>query len=176
MTFYFYKIDITMKLLSVSVGFLIIFFSFTCKEKAAMPLFQLMDQTGIDFNNVVIDGKLENSFLFRNFYNGGGVAIGDINNDGLPDVFLTSNTGANKLYLNKGNFKFEDISDKAGIIRDDKWNTGGVFADVNGDGWLDIYVCSSGHMGTGTRKNKLYINNHNLSFTSANTTPVFHLS
>ena len=126
-----------------------------------------MDSTGINFTNEVVDGKLENSFLFRNFYNGGGVAIGDINNDGLPDVFLTSNAGANKLYLNKGNFKFEDISDKAGIIHDDKWNTGVVFADVNGDGWLDIYVCSSGHMGTGSRKNKLYINNHNNTFTES---------
>ena len=69
-----------------------------------------MDNTGIDFINKVEDSKLENSFLFRNFYNGGGVAIGDINNDGLPDVFFTSNMGENKLYLNKGNFKFEDIS------------------------------------------------------------------
>src|SRR5689334_924764 len=131
------------------------------------PLFTLMENTGIQFTNNVVDGKLENSFLFRNFYNGGGVAIGDINNDGLADVFLTSNAGANKLYLNKGNFKFEDISDKAGIINDNKWNTGVVFADVNGDGWLDIYVCSSGHMGTGNRKNKLYINNHNLTFTGS---------
>ena len=108
-----------------------------------------MENTGIHFQNDVEDGNKENSFLFRNFYNGGGVAIGDVNNDGLPDVFLTSNTGANKLYLNKGNFQFEDISDKAGIIHDDKWNTGVVFADVNGDGWLDIYVSSSGHMATG---------------------------
>jgi len=125
------------------------------------------DSTGIDFTNTVIDGRLENSFLFRNFYNGSGVAIGDINNDGLPDVFFTSNTGYNKLYLNKGNLHFEDISDKAGIIKDDKWNTGVTMADVNGDGYLDIYVCSSGHMGTGTRMNKLYINNHNLTFTES---------
>ena len=119
-----------------------------------------MDNTGINFNNVVEDDSLENGFLFRNFYNGNGVAIGDINNDNLPDIFFTSNAGANMLYLNKGNFIFEDVSDKAGIIKDDKWNTGVVFADVNADGWLDIYVCSSGHMGTGSRKNKLYINNH----------------
>jgi len=130
-------------------------------------LFELVPDTGIDFNNQVVDGKKENSFLFRNFYNGGGVAIGDINNDGLADIFFTSNAGANKLYLNKGNFKFEDISEKAGIIHDDKWNTGVTFADVNGDGWLDIYVCTSGHMETGNRKNKLYINNHNSTFTES---------
>lgn len=148
--------------------FIVTFFSFSCKnEKQSTPLFQLMENTGINFENKVEDDSLDNSFLFRNFYNGGGVAIGDINNDGLPDIFLTSNTGANKLYLNKGNFQFEDISDKAGIIKDDKWNTGVVFADVNGDGWLDIYVCSSGHMSTGNRKNKLYINDHNLTFTES---------
>ncbi|MGC4102184.1 VCBS repeat-containing protein [Ferruginibacter sp.] len=135
--------------------------------KHEQTMFELVDDSGINFVNEVNDGKKENSFLFRNFYNGGGVAIGDINNDGLPDVFLTSNAGANKLYLNKGHLKFEDISQAAGIIADDKWNTGVVFADVNGDGWLDIYVCSSGHMQTGNRKNKLYINNHNNSFTEA---------
>jgi hypothetical protein len=124
-----------------------------------------MEKTGIDFANQVEDGKKENSFFFRNFYNGGGVAIGDINNDGLADVFLTSNTAANKLYLNKGNFQFEDISVKAGIIADDIWNTGVVMADINADGWLDIYVCSSGHMPTGNRLNKLYINNRNGGFT-----------
>ena len=136
---------------------------FSCKNPPTTnsnPLFELAENTGIDFNNKVVDDSLENGFLFRNFYNGNGVAIGDVNNDGLADVFMTSNTGNNKLYLNKGDFKFEDISDKAGIIKDDKWNTGVVFTDVDGDGWLDIYVCSSGHMGTGTRKNKLYINNH----------------
>jgi hypothetical protein len=146
---------------------LISIFFCSCKLKKGDALFQLMPNTGIEFNNKVEDGKLENSFLFRNFYNGGGVAIGDINNDGLPDVFLTSNMGNNKLYLNKGDFKFNDISKSAGIIEDDKWNTGVVFADVNGDGWLDIYVCSSGHMPNGNRKNKLYINNHNLTFTES---------
>ena len=142
--------------------FLAAFIFFSCKNKNSTvnPLFELNENTGIDFKNVVEDDSLENGFLFRNFYNGNGVAIGDINNDGLPDIFFTSNAGANKLYINKGNFTFEDRSDKAGIIKDDKWNTGVVFADVDGDGWLDIYVCSSGHMGTGKRKNKLYINNH----------------
>ncbi len=149
-------------------GLLMLVF-FSCKTKIgnSKTLFELMNHTGIDFNNIVIDDSLENGFLFRNFYNGSGVSIGDINNDGLADVFLTSNAGANKLFLNKGNLQFEDISEKAGIIKDDKWNTGVVFSDIDGDGWLDIYVCSSGHMGTGTRKNKLYLNNRNTTFTEA---------
>ena len=166
MTSLFY-VDYIMFVTMNKVPFLLLalasmFVFISCKNSAkevSKPLFQLMDSTGINFTNKVEDGRVENSFLFRNFYNGGGVATGDINNDGLPDVFLTSNTGANKLYLNKGDFKFDDISNKAGIIVDDKWNTGVVFADVNADGWLDIYVSSSGHMSTGNRKNKLYINN-----------------
>jgi enediyne biosynthesis protein E4 len=151
------------------VPLLVVFFIGSCRNKveSSRKLFSLMQKTGIEFNNKVIDDSLENSFLFRNFYNGGGVAIGDINNDGLADVFLTSNVGANKLYLNKGSFQFEDISEKAGIIHDDKWNTGVVLVDINADGWLDIYVSSSGHMGTGSRKNKLYINNRNLRFTES---------
>jgi hypothetical protein len=146
---------------------LFIFFVSCTNKKKNTTLFQLGENTGINFQNNVEDGSNDNSFLFRNFYNGGGVAIGDINNDGLADVFLTSNAGNNKLYLNKGNLKFVDISDNAGIIKDSIWNTGVVFADINSDGWLDIYVCSSGHMSTGYRKNKLYINNHNNTFTES---------
>jgi hypothetical protein len=133
----------------------------------AKSLFVLQENTGINFLNAVTDSKSENSFLFRNFYNGGGVATGDINNDGLADVMFTSNTGENKLYLNKGNFKFEDISVAAGLKQDSMWSTGVTFADVNNDGWLDIYVCNSGHITTGNRINKLYINNHDLSFTES---------
>ena len=84
--------------LSVTFFFLI---CFSCSKKTNKTLFQLAEDTGIDFENKVVDNKLDNSFLFRNFYNGAGVAIGDINNDGLPDIFLTSNMGDNKLYLNK---------------------------------------------------------------------------
>ncbi len=154
-----------MKLNTQIVCIAFVLFLFSCKEKPKDVLFQLMDKTGINFNNKVEDGKLENSFLFRNFYNGGGVAIGDINNDGLADVFFTSNMSDNKLYLNKGDWKFEDITAKTGMKQDSMWSTGVVMVDINHDGWLDIYVCNSGHMSSGNRRNKLYINNHNLTFT-----------
>jgi hypothetical protein len=120
-----------------------VFFSVSCfKKPDQKPLFELVEHAGIDFNNKVTDGKLENSFLFRNFYNGGGVATGDLNNDGLPDIFFTSNMGDNKVYLNKGNLKFEDITSSSGIFQDSMWSIGVVFADINHDGWLDIYVCN----------------------------------
>ena len=139
---------------------------FSCNEKKQLTLFTLKNNTGINFINKVENTKDFNIFSYRNFYNGGGVAIGDINNDSLPDVFMTSNMVANKLYLNKGNFKFEDVSIKAGIEEKGKWNTGVVMADINADGWLDIYVCNAGidkwKNGDG---NKLFINNHDLTFT-----------
>ena len=116
-----------------------------------------MPATGINFENNVADKEFDNSFLFRNFYNGGGVAIGDLNNDSLPDVFFTSNMADNKLYLNKGNFQFDDITAKSGIKQDSMWSTGVLFVDINNDGWLDIYVCNSGHMSTGHRRNQLLL-------------------
>ncbi len=144
----------------------IIFFC-SCSHKQAMvpTLFSLSDSTGINFRNDVKDSKADNSFLFRNFYNGGGVALGDINNDGLPDVVLTSNQGENKIYLNRGGFKFDDITASSGFHQDGMWSTGVTMVDINADGWLDIYVCNSGHITDGNRKNKLYINNHNNTFT-----------
>ena len=140
----------------------ILFFSCNNKEKILprKPLFSLIENSGINFQNNVVDTKAENSFLFRNFYNGGGVATGDINNDGLPDVMLTSNMGENKLFLNKGNFKFEDITAASGFRQDSMWSTGVTMVDINNDGWLDIYVCNSGHISSSNRLNKLYINNH----------------
>src|SRR5437762_12353489 len=105
-----------------------------------------MDNTGIRFSNTVHHTKEQNILNYRNFYNGGGVAIGDINNDGLADVFFTANQGSNKLYLNKGNFKFEDISGKAGFRDKKKWSTGVVMVNLNKDGRLDIFVCNAGSM------------------------------
>jgi hypothetical protein len=125
-----------------------------------------MDNTGIHFTNVVKDTRELNILNYRNFYNGGGAAIGDINNDGLADVFFTANQGSNKLYLNKGNFQFEDISDKAGFKEKKQWSTGVVMVDINNDGWLDVFVCNAGSMQDSIlRRNQLFINNHDLTFT-----------
>ena len=130
---------------------------FSCK-KSNNTLFEELPSkvTGIDFVNRSLERKDFNIFNYRNFYNGGGVAIGDINNDGLSDIFVTSNFEENKLYLNKGNMQFEDITKKAGIIGKKFWSTGATFADVNGDGAMDIYVCNSGSRDS--RGNQLYIN------------------
>jgi len=149
----------------LTLAFVVILFS--CNKKKELPLFQLMENTGINFNNQVVDGKLDNSFLFRNFYNGGGVALGDLNNDGLADVVMTSNMGENKIYQNKGNFKFDDVTANSGLKQDSMWSTGVVLADINNDGWLDIFICNSGNMTSGNRRNKLYINNHGMNFTES---------
>ncbi|HSK13646.1 MAG TPA: FG-GAP and VCBS repeat-containing protein, partial [Phnomibacter sp.] len=126
----------------------------------------MLTDSGIQFRNDLEETKDFNVFRYRNFYNGGGVAIGDINNDGLPDVFLTANQGPNKLFLNKGDLKFEDISAQAGFTEKKQWSTGVVLVDVNNDGWLDIYVCNAGNMtDPSLRKNQLFINNQDLSFT-----------
>ena len=135
--------------------------------KSKEILFTLLnsEDTGIDFINEVKNRKDFNIFKYRNFYNGGGVAIGDINNDNLPDVYLTANMGDNKLYLNKGNFQFEDISETAGVIGNKPWSTGVVMVDINQDGLLDIYVCNAGMMEGNNHDNDLYINNGDLTFT-----------
>ncbi|MBL7732271.1 MAG: VCBS repeat-containing protein [Chitinophagaceae bacterium] len=149
-------------------GFLLVaLFSCGKKNKSGLALFTRLNDSGINFTNTVIDSKKDNSFLFRNFYNGGGVAIGDINNDSLCDVILTSNQGENKLYLNKGGLKFEDITAASGMKQDSMWSTGVVMADINNDGWLDIYVCNSGRLNDGNRRNKLYINKRNNSFSDS---------
>lgn len=123
------------------------------------------EESGIDFINEIENQKDFNIFKYRNFYNGGGVAIGDINNDNLPDIYLTANMGKNKLFLNKGDFKFEDITDKAGVGGDKPWSTGVTMVDINSDGLLDIYVANAGNMEGNNHDNDLYINNGDLTFT-----------
>ena len=142
--------------------------SCSTKEKENKDnLFSMLDasKTGIDFINEVKNSSEMNIFKYRNFYNGGGVAIGDINNDGLADIYFTSNLGKNKLYLNKGNFKFQDISNSARVEGTKSWSTGVVMVDINADGLLDIYVCNAGNSTGNERKSELFINNGDLTFT-----------
>ncbi|NER14641.1 CRTAC1 family protein [Leptobacterium flavescens] len=136
-------------------------------EEKSLTLFSQLssEQTGVSFINKVENQKDFNIFKYRNFYNGGGVAIGDINNDGLSDIYMTANMGANKLYLNKGNFTFEDISASAGVEGNKPWSTGVTMVDINQDGLLDIYVSNAGNMEGNNHNNDLYINNGDLTFT-----------
>jgi len=123
-------------------------------------LFSLLPSsyTGVDFQNRVTDTKEINVFTYRNHYNGGGVALGDLTGDGLPELVLTSNEGGPKLYLNEGKFRFRDITRAADIVNNESWTTGVTFADVNGDGQLDLYVCHAGKEPGKTRANQLFIN------------------
>ena len=124
------------------------------------------NESGIDFaNNITISNEL-NFFNFGYIYSGAGVAVGDINNDGLQDVFFAGNMVGNKLYLNKGDLKFKDITQEAGILNNDQWNSGVAMSDVNGDGFLDIYVSVSGTKDM-NKENLLYINNGDLTFTES---------
>ena len=122
-----------------------------------------------DSSGVIFENKLEyteefNPYTYRNFYNGGGVALGDINNDGLIDIYLTGNIVDNKMFLNKGAFQFEDITKASGLECPNVWSTGATFADINGDGLLDLYICKSGAPGGENRHNELFINNGDLTF------------
>ena len=138
---------------------LLILVSCSNKQKADKLFTRLESSyTGIDFANNISYNEKFNPYTFRNFFNGAGVAIGDINNDSLPDIFFCSNQQSNKLYINKGNFEFEDVSKQSGILSDSVWCTGVSMADVNGDGLLDIYVCKSGDIDSRNRSNSLYIN------------------
>lgn len=139
----------------------------SCKEESTAPaLFELLpgDQTGIKFSNDLNSTSELNILEYLYFYNGGGVAAGDINNDGLIDLYFTGNQVSNRLYLNEGNFQFRDITESAGVSGDRGWSTGVTMADVNGDGLLDIYVCQVGNYLGLNGKNKLYLNQGNGTF------------
>ena len=131
------------------------------------PQFELLpsETTGINFENNLVSTDEFNVYRYRNFYNGGGVSIGDVNNDGLEDIYFTSNLNQNKLYINKGDFKFEDITEKAKVGGTKAWSTGVSMVDINADGFLDIYVCNSGDVKGDNKQNEFFINNGDGTFT-----------
>ncbi len=148
---------------------LIILLSFllfgACTEKE-FTLFTLVSpaESKVDFVNQIVESEELNILKYDYLYNGGGVTIGDINNDGLEDIYFSGNMVDNKLYLNRGDLQFEDITEKAGVAAPNGWSSGVTMADVNCDGLLDIYVCRSAFDNYRQRKNLLYINNGDLTF------------
>ncbi|MCI0698417.1 VCBS repeat-containing protein, partial [candidate division KSB1 bacterium] len=127
------------------------------------------DYTNLKFENKLVDETNFNVFKYRNYYNGGGVAIGDVNNDGLPDVYLTANQQPNKLFLNQGNFRFREVTVQARVAGAHNWSTGVCMVDINGDGRLDIYICNSGNIKGDNRANELFLNHGN----KKNGVPIF---
>ncbi len=157
---------------TIFAGLVILTGIFACKTDndvdgnagAGSPLFSLLEpaQTGVDFSNDLEENPLtmHNVLSYQHYYNGGGVAVGDVNNDGLPDILFTGNEVPNRLYLNKGGMKFEDITEAAGVNPPNKrWCTGAVFVDINADGWQDIYICQYGPYDPEERRNLLLIHN-----------------
>lgn len=138
----------------------IIFSSLTisCSQKSENLFSDVSKESGITFSNDITETFELNIFTYEYMYNGGGVAVGDVNNDGLTDIFFTANQKQNELYLNKGNLQFENITQLSGVAGKQGWKTGVSMADVNGDGLLDIYVCYSGNGDVNSRENELLIN------------------
>jgi len=133
----------------------------------APPLFELLspEATGVRFANTLPENPDFNILNYLYYFDGGGVAVGDINNDGLPDLYFTSNLQRGRLYLNKGNYKFEDVTDRAGVGENGGWATGVTMADVNGDGYVDIYVSAMNYLRMHGH-NVLYVNNKDGTFTT----------
>lgn len=151
------------------LSILCVLICYSCSKEPVKTMFESLNSndTGIDFRNDLDNEKDFNVYTYRNFYNGAGVAVGDVNNDGLIDLYLTSNQNSNKLYLNKGGFKFEDITDKAKVNGTKAWSTGVTMVDINNDGLIDLYVCNSGDVAGDNKQNELFINNGDLTFTEA---------
>ncbi|WP_214227881.1 FG-GAP-like repeat-containing protein [Pedobacter sp. B4-66] len=146
-----------------SVGFTILvgvisLFQFSCKQNPKLFKQITSDHSGITFNNKIVETDSINPIDVTNIYNGGGVGVGDFNNDGLQDLYFTGSMVSNKLYLNKGGLQFKDITESAGVTGNGKWCRGVAVVDVNNDGWMDMYVCVSMDNNPEKRKNLLYIN------------------
>lgn len=137
----------------------------SCAEEKQDTLFTLREDSGVLFANDLLYTEEFNPYTYRNFYNGAGVAIGDINNDGLQDIYFSGNQVDNKLYLNRGNWEFEDITERAGVACQGAWSSGVNLVDLNADGLLDLYVSKAGLPEGGVRHNELFINNGDLTFT-----------
>ncbi len=153
----------------LSVILLVSAVSVSCSKKEkgyTRTLFERIPESvsGVNFSNPLSFDKKFNIYTYRNFYNGAGVGLGDFNNDGLLDIFFTANMESNRLFLNKGNFEFDDVTNRAGVSGTKAWSTGVSIADVNGDGWLDIYVCNSGDIEGDNKENELFINNGDMTF------------
>jgi enediyne biosynthesis protein E4 len=146
--------------------FIIAFSLITFLAVPAQSLFESVSpaRSGVSFKNIIIENAAQNALTYENLFNGGGVAVGDINNDGLEDIYFISNMQLNKLYLNQGNFKFKDITQAAGVAGRLGWKSGTSMVDINGDGLLDIYVCYSGKTNADKRRNQFFINQGNLTF------------
>ena len=147
-----------MKLLTQFGSILLIIFCISCQNDPTLFVRIPASSSGIHFANNITESDSFNILDMENLYNGGGVGIGDFNLDGLEDIYFTGNMVSNKLYLNKGNMEFEDITESAGVTGEGKWSRGISVVDINNDGWPDIYVSSTISTDSGKRENILYIN------------------
>ena len=161
-----FKENAVSSIVKIFLASVLIGFTGGCGSKKATSLFTSIssEASGIHFENTVTETEDINLLKNEYTYMGGGVGVGDFNNDGLQDLFLTANQTSSRLYINKGGFKFRDITKPAGLTTT-QWCTGVSVIDINNDGWQDIYINVSGPVSQVERKNLLYINNHNLHFT-----------
>lgn len=146
-----------MKSFRYLLPYLLLAILFSCKKKT---LFEQVSSShsGVHFNNLIVENDTINPLDKLNIYNGGGVGIGDFNGDGLQDIYFVGNAVSNRLYLNKGDMKFEDVTDEAGVGGKGGWGRGVAVVDINNDGWPDIYVCNTLLNDSSKRRNLLYIN------------------